>query len=67
MRRKLEDRADQAIADEMGVSRPTVINRKRELHEIIRRATDGLPQQIQAAVVERLSYRFVSDEHEGTE
>lgn len=55
LRRKLENLPDQAIADELGVSRPTVIARKKEAYERMRGALEDLPEHVQAAVVDRLA------------
>jgi hypothetical protein len=60
LRRKLENVPDQVIADELGVSRPTVIARKREALDTLRDAMGELPAQVQASVMDRLSGHLAS-------
>jgi DNA-binding NarL/FixJ family response regulator len=55
LRRKLENLPDQAIADELSISRPTVIARKREVLEKLRDALGELPLPVQASVMDRVS------------
>jgi DNA-binding NarL/FixJ family response regulator len=55
LRRKLENMPDQAIADELSISRPTVIARKREVLEKLRDAMGELPLSVQASVMDRVS------------
>jgi DNA-binding NarL/FixJ family response regulator len=55
LRRKLENMPDQAIADELGISRPTVIARKREVLERLNDALGELPPSVQASVMDRVS------------
>lgn len=60
LRRKLENVADQAIADELGISRPTVIARKKEAYEKMRDALQDLPEHLQASVVEQVSVHLAT-------
>jgi hypothetical protein len=60
LRRKLENMPDQAIGDELGVSRPTVIARKKEVLDTLRDAMGDLPAQVQASVMDRLSGHLAS-------
>ena len=55
LRRKLENMSDQAIAEELGVSRPTVHARKTEAMARIRDALGELPAHVQASVMDRVS------------
>lgn len=60
LRRKLENVSDQAIARELGVSRPTVHARKKEAWDRLREALDDLPESIQAAAIELVATRLVT-------
>jgi hypothetical protein len=55
LRDKLENVADQDIARALGLSRPTVIARKKELFEVMHGALAGLPEHVQSAAMERVA------------
>ena len=55
LRGKLESRSDQSIADELSLSRPTVIERKREALRIVEIALMDLPERVHRAVIDQLS------------
>jgi hypothetical protein len=65
--RKLENRPDQAIAEELDISRPTVIVRKREVFKIVEDALDDVPTQVHSVVMDRLSLRVAIASLSGTE
>lgn len=60
LRRKLENVSDEAIARELGVSRPTVHARKTEAWELLREILDGLPEPTQSAAIDLVSIRLVT-------
>jgi DNA-directed RNA polymerase specialized sigma24 family protein len=55
LRRRLEDRHDQSIADELGISRPTVIARKKEILETLTQALEGIPEHMHLSVIDRIA------------
>lgn len=59
LRRKLEDVADEAIARELGVSRPTVHARKQEVLGTMRDVLRDVPERVQKEVMDRLSMHLV--------
>lgn len=66
LRRKLENVSDEEIARELGVSRPTVIARKRSALGELREALGGLPEHVQAAAMDQVSLRLATLEPGGS-
>jgi AraC-like DNA-binding protein len=58
LRNKLENVADQDIARQLGMSRPTVSARKQEMFDVMRAALSDLPDHVQAAVMDRVAVRL---------
>ena len=62
LRWKLENVADQVIARELRISRPTVIARKKELFDVMRVALADIPEHVQASAMERVAIRLAIPE-----
>jgi hypothetical protein len=60
LRRKLENVPDQSIADELGVSRPTVIARKKEVLDTLARALEEIPEHIHMSVMDRIAAKLAT-------
>jgi hypothetical protein len=60
IQRKLEGVSDEAIATELEISRPTVISRKKQAMDGLRRALDDLPPAAQGAVIDRISVQLAT-------
>jgi hypothetical protein len=58
LRRKLEGTADGAVADELGMSRPTLAARKDAVFEIVAGELEGLDGDVQRAVTGALATRL---------
>jgi DNA-binding NarL/FixJ family response regulator len=51
---KLSGVSDREIGERLGLSRPTVSKRKREMHRLLESAMDGLAEALRLAVMDRL-------------
>lgn len=60
LRRKLENQSDQVIAEELSLSRPTVIARKQEAFDVMRGALGSLSEYSQRAAMDRISARLAT-------
>jgi hypothetical protein len=60
LRDKLENIADQDIAQALGLSRPTVIARKRELFEVMQAALADLPEHVQSSAMDRVALHLAA-------
>lgn len=58
---KLAGESDGGVAKRLGISRPTAIKRKQSLFETLRDRLEGLPEEAQLEVIDRVYVRLLED------